>query len=437
MFPHLAALTENLPALEKAGQTGGACDAAALLAVAGAVSDDATEAAGWPFFGQIVDHDITADRSAVGPDADVATLRNARSPKLNLEMLYGDGPVGHPYLYDLRDPARLLLGRDGWDVPRNSQGVALIGDPRNDVHLFANRLHVALLHAHNGLVARLSEDGVPDDLVFDEARRALTWHYQWVVVHDFLPRLVGRPLVSEVLRDGGRWYAPALGQAFLPLEFADAAYRYGHGQIRHAYRLRAGTQALPLFPDLVGFRPVPPEHRIELDQIFDLPGRPPAQRSKRLDGGLPASLLGLPHQVTGDVPDGAYRSLAVRDLLRGGATGLPSGEAVAAELGVSSLSTDEVGPGWQDGTPLWFYILKEAEHRGAGDRLGPVGGRIVTEVLIGLIRADSHSWLAVDPSWQPTLPHAGAGFTLADLLLFADAERTGRRTATPQRFAQM
>src|SRR4051812_31057926 len=111
MFPHLAALTENLPALEEAGQTGGACDAAALLAVAGAVSDDATEAAGWPFFGQIVAHDITADRSPVGPDADVATLRNARSPKLNLEMLYGDGPVGHPYLYDLRDPARLLLGR--------------------------------------------------------------------------------------------------------------------------------------------------------------------------------------------------------------------------------------------------------------------------------------------------------------------------------------
>jgi hypothetical protein len=270
----------------------------------------------------------------------------------------------------------------------------------------------------------LREDGVPDDLVFDEARRALTWHYQWVVVHDFLPRLVGRPLVSEVLLGGGRWFAPAPGQAFLPLEFA--AYRYGHGQIRHAYRLRAGTQPLPLFPALVGFRPVPPEHRIELDQVFDLPGRAAAQRAKRLDGGLPASLLGLPHQVTGDVPDGAYRSLALRDLLRGGATGLPSGEAVAAALGVAPLSADEVGPGWQDGTPLWFYILKEAEHRGAGNRLGPVGGRIVTEVLIGLTRADSHSWLSVDPSWQPTLPRAGAAFTLADLLVFSDAERTGQ-----------
>jgi hypothetical protein len=409
----------------------------------GAAGDNPDIPSGYTYLGQFVDHDITFDPvSSLDRVNDPDALITFRTPRFDLDSLYGRGQADSPYLYDQEDPASLLVGRNTGpenepvDVPRNQQGRALIGDPRNDVHFIVSQLHLAFIRFHNAVVDHLRFEVEPAEL-FDEARRVVTWHYQWVVVHDFLPRLVGRPLVSEVLRDGGRWYAPALGQAFLPLEFADAAYRYGHGQIRHAYRLRAGTQALPLFPDLVGFRPVPPEHRIELDQIFDLPGRPPAQRSKRLDGGLPASLLGLPHQVTGDVPDGAYRSLAVRDLLRGGATGLPSGEAVAAELGVSSLSTDEVGPGWQDGTPLWFYILKEAEHRGAGDRLGPVGGRIVTEVLIGLIRADSHSWLAVDPSWQPTLPHAGAGFTLADLLLFADAERTGRRTATPQRFAQM
>ena len=316
MFPDLPALAEDVPALETAGRTGGVCDAAALLAGAGAGSDDAAEAAGWPFFGQLVAHDTTADRSPVGPNTDLAALRNARSPKLDLEMLYGDGPVGHPYLYDVGDPARFLLGPDGWDVPRNSQGVALIGDPRNDVHRFANRLHVALLHAHNGLVRRLREDGVPEDAVFDEARRALTWHHQWVVVHDFLPRLAGGRLVGEVLEEGGRWFAPAAGEAFLPLEFADAAYRYGHGQIRQSYRLRPGGPAVPLFPDLVGFGPVPTEQRVELAQLFDLPGAPPPQRAKRLDGGLPASLLGLPQHVTGDVPDQAYRSLAVRDLLR-------------------------------------------------------------------------------------------------------------------------
>ena len=348
MFPGLPVLPGDTAALEAAGQPGGVC-AGEAFGRAADLRDDAREAAGWPFFGQLVAHDITADRSPVGPHADVTALRNARAPKLDLEMVYGDGPVGHPYLYDVTDPARLLLGADGGDVPRNSQGVALIGDPRDDVHLLINQLHVALLHAHNGLVERLRADGVGDDTVFEEARRALTWHYQWVVAHDLLPRVVGAELVDDVLGRGGLWFGPKPGEAFLPLEFADAAYRYGHGQIRHTYRLTDGGDAVPLFPDLVGFGPVPPEHRLDLARIIDLPGRPAAQRAKRLDGTLPASLIGLPPQVTGAVTDGAYRSLAVRDLLRGEATGLPAGEAVAQAMGVSPLRPDEVGGSWPEG----------------------------------------------------------------------------------------
>jgi hypothetical protein len=212
----------------------------------------------------------------------------------------------------------------------------------------------------------------------------------------------------------------------VPLEFADAAYRYGHGQIRHTYQLQPGAAALPLFPDLVGFGPITPEHRLDLGQLFDLPGHVPAQRAKKMDGALPTSLIGLPHQVTGDVDVDAYRSLAVRDLMRGAATDLPSGETIAAALGVAPLATDEVGPGWASGTPLWFYILKEAEARGAGNQLGPVGGRIVAEVLLGLVRADPDSYLSVDPDWTPTLPrYDSASFGLADLLLFAAAELAG------------
>jgi hypothetical protein len=425
MFPGLPVLSGDTAALEAAGRPGGVCAGEASERTTDD-RDDARNAAGWPFFGQLVAHDITADRSPVGPHADVAELRNARSPKLNLEMVYGDGPVGHPYLYDVTDPARMLLGTDGWDVPRNSQGVALIGDPRDDVHLFINQLHVALLHAHNGLVGRLRADGIADDTVFDEARRALTWHYQWIVARDLLPRVVGSELVDDVLGNGGRWFAPRPGEAFLPLEFADAAYRYGHGQIRHTYRLTPDGGAVPLFPDLVGFGPVPPEHRLDLARIIDLSGRPAAQRAKRLDGTLPASLIGLPRQVTGEVIDGAYRSLAVRDLLRGEATGLPAGETVAQAMGVPPLGPDEVGAPWPDGTPLWFYVLREACCRGDGERLGPVGGRIVAEVLIGLLRADPASYLAVDPTWAPTLPRAGEPFGLADLLVFAEAERDGR-----------
>jgi hypothetical protein len=416
MFPDLNPLGTDPQLLMRAGGNGGICDAAAVLGGLSPGGDDASEAAGWPFFGQLIAHDITADRSpiegGVAPDA----LRNARAPKLNLEMLYSDGPVGSPYLFDIADPAKFLLGPDGADAPRNQQGVALIGDPRNDVHLFALSLHVALLHAHNGVVDLLREVGVPEADVFDRARITLTWHYQWIVVHDFLPRLVGESLVEQVLTEGSRWFTPPPTQAYIPLEFADAAFRYGHGQIRHTYRLVDGGPAVPLFPDLVGFGPQPADRRLDLAQMFDVPGRPPAQRAKRLDGRLATSLIGLPEQVTGAVDAAAYRSLAVRDLLRGATTELPSGEAVARLVGAAPLTADELEQTWPHGTPLWFYILKEAEQRGGGDRLGPVGGRIVAEVLIGLLRADPASYLSLEPDWEPTLPTAGPGFGLADLL---------------------
>jgi Animal haem peroxidase len=424
MFPDLSPLGTDPQVLMRAGEDGGVCDAAVALDEMAPGGDDASEAAGWPFFGQIIAHDITADRSPIGAGASPETLRNARAPMLNLEMIYSDGPIGCPYLFDLSDPAKFLLGPDGGDVPRNQQGVALIGDPRNDVHLFSLSLHVALLHAHNRIVDLLRADGVAEADVFDEARTILTWHYQWIVVRDFLPRLVGTPVVEQVLTEGGRWFAPKPGTAYIPLEFADAAYRYGHGQIRHTYQLVEGGPAVPLFPDLVGFGPLPSNRRLDLAQIFDVPGRPPAQRAKRLDGRLATSLIGLPEQVTGAVDEAAYRSLAVRDLLRGGTTGLPSGEDVARLLGATPLTPDELDQPWPNGTPLWFYILKEAEFHGGGDRLGPVGGQIVAEVLIGLLRADSASYLSREPDWEPTLPSTGPGFDLADLFTF-DVTRNG------------
>ncbi|WUJ70472.1 hypothetical protein OG809_35915 [Kribbella soli] len=417
MFPKLEPLGTDPHLLMRAGSDGGICDAAATLDL-GAGGDDAEEAAGWPFFGQLLAHDTTADRSPLMGGVETDALRNSRSPRLNLEMLYADGPVGSPYMFDLNDPAKFLLSPDGFDVPRNPQGVALIGDPRNDVHIFTLSLHVALLHAHNRIVDHLrAARVVPEEDVFDKARITLTWHYQWIVVHDFLPRLVGPALVDEVLEDGGKWFHPEPMKAFIPLEYADAAYRYGHGQIRHAYHLVEGGPELPLFPDLVGFGPLPVDRRLDLAQIFDVPGRPRAQRAKRLDGRLASSLIGLPERITGAVDESAYRSLAVRDLLRGDTTGLPSGEQVAELLGVPPLTEDT----WAGGTPLWFYILKESEHLGNGNRLGPVGGRIVAEVLIGLLRADPASYLSLEPDWQPTLPAASDPFGLTDLLIPADS----------------
>jgi hypothetical protein len=426
LFPELDRLDCEDDALHALGRPGGVCDAAAV----GLPDPDAEEAAGWPVFGQFVAHDITADRSPLTHHAELVEVRNARSPRANLETVYGDGPAGMPFLYDRDDPAKLLVGRNDAgrpaDLPRNPQGVALLGDPRNDVHLLMSQLHVAMLHLHNGLVDRARADGVAEAELFAEARRAATWHYQWVLLEDFLPRLAGPGLAGELLAGGSRHYRPAPGQTFIPLEFADAAFRYGHSQIRERYQVNRDAEPAPLFPDLLGFRPVPAVLTVDWSYLFDLPGRPTrAQRAKRIDGRLAASLIQLPQAVSGVDGGDDYGSLAVRDLQRGQGVGLPSGEAVARRLGVEPLTSEEVGlgaAGWRLETPLWFYLLKEAEQRGGGERLGPVGGRLVGEVLVGIVDADGESYRAVDPAWRPSLPAAQPGrFGLADLLTFSAA----------------
>jgi hypothetical protein len=422
LLPGLGPLVTDEVLIHALGRSGGPCDGAPLAEAGG---DDAREAAGWPFFGQFIAHDITADRSPVTHHADADAIRNFRTPRVNLECVYGGGPVGSPYLFERDDMAKLLLGRnDGGqfeDVPRNAEGIALIGDPRNDVHLFVNQLHVAMLKLHNLLVDRLCADGVAEAELFEEARRAATWHYQWIVLHDFLPRLIGETLTQELLREGPQHFLAAERDRdpFIPFEFADAAYRYGHSQIRHSYRMVRGAPPVPIFPDLVGFRPVPAERVVDWTLLFDLASQEPAQRAKTIDGRLPHSLIELPVAITGEVGNGDLRSLALRDLERGSGVSLPSGEAVAAEFGAEPLTPSELAlPNeWRGETPLWFYVLKESEARAGGDQLGPVGARIVGEVLVGLIDRDPESFRTSDRSWRPTL--AGdhqRGFGLTDLL---------------------
>jgi hypothetical protein len=412
LFDQLPSLSGDEQLLHALGALGGVCDASEDC-------PDSRVAAGWPFLGQFIAHDITADRSPLVSRADPAGVRNYRTPAANLECLYGGGPVGSPYLYDREDPALLLTGDHAGDVPRNAQGIALIGDPRNDVHLFVNQLHVALIHAHNLLVMRLRDDGEPESGVFDEARRTLTWHYQWVLLNDFLPVLVGEEQSVRLLAEGPTVYRSGAAPQ-IPVEFADAAYRYGHSQIRQRYAINESTQPLPLLPDLIGFEPVPPARVVSWSMLFDVPGAPPAQRAKQIDGRLPESLIRLPLAITGSVEEEAYHSLAGRDLQRGQATGLPSGETVAQALGLEPLSPEEVGladHGWDAETPLWYYVLREAAIQQDGNRLGEVGGRIVSEVLVGIIDADPDSYRAVDRHWRPTLPAANDDrYGIADLI---------------------
>lgn len=412
MFPDLAAAVFDDDRLLELGMEGGLCDG-------GACDAEGQVEGGQPFFGQYLAHDITADRSPLRAHADLESLRNIRSPRANLEALYGGGPVGSPYLYDQTDSAKLLLAHGGRDLPRNQQGIALAGDPRNDVHAFMTGIQVAFVHAHNRLVDRLRADGVGESDLFTDARLALIWHYQWVILHDFLPNLVSEEIIAGVLREGPRFYRPR-GEAFIPVEFADAAYRYGHSQIKGDYQVQPGGPRLNVFPDLAGFRPLAPERVVDWALLFDVPGRPRAQRAKPIDGTLPASLMRLPESIIGAVVEvAAYRSLAARDLQRGMGTGLPSGESVARAMGARPLTEDEIAlPGWSDETPLWFYVLREAATRGGGDHLGEVGGRIVCEVIVGILQNDPESYLVNQPAWQPTLPsHQPGEFRIRDLLV--------------------
>ena len=302
LFTDLPALSVDEDALHALGRPGGPCD----LGVD--VLDDVGSqvAAVWPLFGQYVAHDITADRSPLVDRAAVAELRNARAPKVNLEGLYGAGPIGAPYLYRSDDPAKLLLSAKGSDVPRNHQGIALIGDPRNDVHLFTSQMAVAFIHLHNRLVDRLREDGMAEDDIFDEARRAATWHYQHVILREFLPRLIGAELTADLLDRGPQLYRID-EDPYIPFEFADAAYRYGHAQIRDHYQINEHFGPCPLFPDLMGFGPVAPEHTVDWTLQIDVDGHAPAQRAKRIDARLPASLIALPTQVSGSAPGDRLR----------------------------------------------------------------------------------------------------------------------------------
>ena len=419
MFPNLPHLSIGPDVIHAVGRAGGACDIRNSLR-----NEASTVAAGWPVFGQFVAHDITADRSPVTHHDDEALLRNARSARLDLECMYGDGPIGSPYLFSRKDPAKMLLGTNDLgaadDLPRNQEGTALVGDPRQDVHLLISQMHVAMLKAHNRLVDRLREDGVADADLAAEARRALTWHYQWTVLFDFLPTTIGAARTQELLHDGPRFFRPK-GKVAIPFEFADAAYRFGHSQMRDAYRIQRSGDELTLFPGLIGFRPVSSDRVIDWSLLFDIPGQTLAARARPIDGCLPEPLLKLPVDITGTLDDQDFESLAVRDLQRGVATGLPSGEAVATLVGETPLGREDIGLsefGWSGETPLWYYLLKEAEVCEDGERLGPVGSLIVGEVLLGIVDGDPESFRSVDPSWRPTLPSRTRGqFGLADLLV--------------------
>ena len=222
MFADLPPLSRDEGFLHMIGSAGGACDGTPSDS---AVADDASIAAGWPFLGQFVAHDITADRSPLRSHTEADTLRNFRTPRLNLECLYGGGPVGSPYLYRSRRSGHVPARKRRKRRPANSEGLALIGDPRNDVHLFVNQLHVAFLHAHNVIVDRLRERRRPRG-------RDLRGGSAGDDVALPVDPLAGLPPAASSAKSSSRSSSPTArattrlhGEPYIPFEFADAAFR--------------------------------------------------------------------------------------------------------------------------------------------------------------------------------------------------------------------
>jgi hypothetical protein len=428
--------------------------------------DNRKVSAGYTYFGQFVDHDITLDTTTLQEvRVDPLAITNFRTPMLELDSLYGIGPSVQPYLYQLAGgfaPQELFaIGNTNAnpgggdvsiktelpnDLPRAASGLAIIGDPRNDENLIVAQLHLAFLKFHNKVVAGLKDGSIERrsplrKSIFEEAREIVIWHYQWIVLHDFLRRILDSKQLDSVLEAGRRFYQFEK-DPFIPVEFSVAAYRLGHSMVRSVYDYNRVFTPLPggvtpatlkLLFDFTGKSgspndpfpvPIPSDWIIDWRRFFELDAQIKVNPSRKLDPFLVEPLKNLPN-----VPPPS--SLAVRNLLRGRSLGLPTGQSVARQMRLKPLTPEQIAKG-KDGsvakkrgfdreTPLWYYILKEAQVQGQGLHLGQVGSRIVAEVFVGLLEGDSNSFLSRNPDWKPTLPAAVPGtFTLTDLLRFVD-----------------
>jgi hypothetical protein len=427
--------------------------------------DNPNMTAGVTFLGQFIDHDLTLDlKSPLLQAADPRRTTNFRTAAFDLDSVYGNGPQGSPELYDQssRDikfrieviPGSEKVSRNGavrYDVPRDANNTAIIGDSRNDENVIISQFHLAILRFHNAVVdhlrARPGTANLSPEQIFRMAQRLVRWHYQWIVVHEFLPLTIGQDRVEDILRRGPRFFLAGdsrfrnqRGNPQIPVEFSVAAYRFGHSQVRPSYRLNFGPQPGAEFfgfafldsfdpneadpGDLRGGKRAP-RRFVDWQTFFNF-GDGNVRPNKKIDARLSTillELLGARGPAPG-MPSDGVQSLASRNLMRHVNFGLPSGQAIARLMGLPALTPAqllELQPyGMERSTPLWFYILKEAEVMESGLRLGPVGAGIVGEVFIGLLKADNESYLTAERTWKPVLPSAAAGdFRMTDLLRFA------------------
>jgi hypothetical protein len=454
---HLPPFAPPTPAIEAAlvrlGARGNVMDAADNLA-AGPLKlivdpqlrtnnpDNDDHTAGVTFLGQFLDHDMTFDAtSRLGRPTNPARVPNGRRPYFDLDSVYGGGPAGSPQLFEAEDRAKLRIESSGIyeDVPREATGRAIIADPRNDENIIISGLQAAMILAHNRLVddLRSGHPEISTEDAYGIARRTLTWHYQWIIVYEFLPQIVGSSIVERLLIDGPRFYRPRTDDAFIPVEF-QMAYRMGHSMVRPSYRANfTGHSGAPffamVFQPTVGSTSDPddlrggvrsPRRFVGWTTFFRFPGfEADVRPNKRIDTRLSTPLYDLP---LGAIASGAPpTSLAERNLLRHLTWSIPSGQAIARHMGLAVLpprafsELAAVHERFVTSTPLWYYVLKEAALFADGRRLGPVGSRLVAEVFIGLLQSDSESFLNARVPFTPSLGSVPGQFTMIDLLTYA------------------
>ena len=411
-------------------------------------SPDCEIPAGYIFFAQFIDHDITLDTTTMLGDAprtaaQVAKLPNIRSASLDLDCVYGFGPEASPHIYDAERPGRLAVNPNGYDLARSPGGAALIGDPRNDENIFVSQLHLMFHRFHNKLYnERVFQD--PASVAFDpstafgtdkpfnrfeEAERQTRYHYQWLVLFDFLKRLCD----PDVFKDAAEklvkhdpafpyFYAPdAHGKLTMPVEFSVAAYRVGHTMVRSVYAVNDIHHDVELFDELfgtIGFSTFPQDLTVDWHYMLPVDECLRPRMCKAIDPLLADEIQDMPRPVVNS-NNPNNRALAFRNLRRGNAMGLPSGQAVAGELATHYSAVDAnfdlqlanaagwdrldaIGSGQQlrDNTPLFYYILRESQIRHSGQRLGPVGSAILMEVFGGMLHYCKNTFIH-DPNWNP------------------------------------
>ena len=476
-----------------------------LMASQGADKGDSqTVPAGYTYWGQFIDHDITAndlsplkgndvidDFTPMTPDAVISKVVNMRRPALDLDSVFGDGPRGEAAHFYEADGIRLKIGDNDQNAPgdtpppndsvtgmpdlkrdllRNANRAPLIGDTRNDENLVVAQLHVGFMRFYNAVVSWLSTNrGLAGDMLLGESVRVTRWQYQWLVVHDYLKTVAQENVVTDILEKGAKFYRPSINdpfEPFMPLEFSAAAFRFGHSMVRAVYDFNRNFgdnpppsgnpgNVLPNAPFELLFQftgtgrfdgrfdgvtqrqRLPHNWIIEWDRFFNKQDPDTRHRARRFDTGL---ALPLATMINETVPNPGQPSLAgeqkaimehlaMRNLLRGYLFSLPTGQAVAKAMGETELDAADlkakIDPHMTQEeqelairtndllesedflflkkTPLWYYILKEAEVKAGGNTLGPMGSRIVAETIIGLIRADRNSYLNSAQPWEPSL----------------------------------